>query len=148
MTEPLTTLAMRAAALPSDVSEGSFSEASSVLSGSAAGSGSAAHSSAAGSSAPPSSAGGSAFKNSGTAPPVTPPKLEAPPLPEQQQDYKKTVLYLLAPALAFMATFNLAPVVTPGYFVDPATGKTDRRRLVLASGVAAAGAFLLARCVA
>lgn len=47
-----------------------------------------------------------------------------------------------------MATFNLGPVLAPDFFVAAGSNKTDRRKLALASGVAAAAAFLAVRCVA
>ena len=70
----------------------------------------------------------------------------ARPSPKGRID-RKTVAYMLAPALAFMLTFNVAPVLMPAFFAVPDTNRTDRRKVVFASGAAATLAFLAVRCV-
>ena len=140
MTEPLTSLALRAAAIPSDISEtlSQVQAASSV-------SGSGTYSTSSGPSAPQAPASEAAFQAADAPEPAAP---ATPALPASQKGGKKTVLYMLAPALAFMATFNLAPVLAPDFFVATGSNKTDRRKLVLASSIAAVAAFLAVRCVA
>ena len=167
MQEPLTTAAMRALAEPSDAEDvlsqlsgssgttgtrsvASGSESASQLSGT----GSQVSSSGKASSAGPVAAQEGVRArplNTARGPPVAVPEtreLEMPAPPgENQGGNRKAIAYLLAPAVAFMVTFNVAPALAPAFFTLPVSGKSDRRKIVLASAAAAVAAFLAVRCV-
>lgn len=171
MQEPLTTLALRALAEPSDV-EDVLSQLSggSVTSGTrsvASGSESASQLSGTGSQISSSGKASSAARvaaqeavrarpvNNAAGPPNNPVmpeprELEMPAGPGENQGgngNRKAIAYLLAPAVAFMVTFNVAPALAPAFFTVPVSGKSDRRKIVLASAAAAVAAFLAVRCV-
>lgn len=59
----------------------------------------------------------------------------------------KVLVYALVSALAFAAAFNAGPLLAPDFFQHADTGRTDKRKVLVASTAAACGAFLLMRCV-